>query len=401
MTAIGRIHCSAHSDSAALTTTIPAVILQRFILSLLPFCLPRQSATAPLCCSLSAPARPAQMLSHAVRAEILALVALSLFAVTCTASSTGLPVSSPDSLLGASWSNHTLPFFAAASQCAQTATIGREQLFILGGYPTSANAGNEVWHSSDAGASWNEQADLTESFSPKYIGGAAYLANGALLAIGGTQQLGNDVWLSSDLGTTWALQGYAAFSVRQDFGSASMPGSNRVMINGGFTYVGQPGNANNIWINHDGKGLLWTLQCPACYLPYIAGGIVNSETLVALYDNTTWISLGAYVNNPPNNVPSFYAIVSYSTDEGVTWLSYTPPWSPRAAVSAVVDHHNTVYLFGGEVADNILLYDLWFSPNAASSSPQWYQIPAVSGIAPYYSLGRVSTTISSTTAVCS
>jgi hypothetical protein len=158
------------------------------------------------------------------------------------------------------------------------------------------------------------------------------------------------VYYSDDYGRSWwQSTNDAAWTVRSDFASCAMPGTNRIMMCAGQV----PNGANTeCWTSTDGAGRDWTMQSSGQFVGFQSG------TCVGLYDSTL------FGGPNPNNTLVLIApsgVVSVSHNYGITFSSgiSTIPFvgtGSRNFLSAVADRSSNIYVLGGQAATDSNVY---------------------------------------------
>ena len=164
---------------------------------------------------------------------------------------------------GASWTqatNATDPKFPARSAAAAVVlgSAGAARLYVIGGITTSGagNAGlDDVWESGD-GASWiqvNPSAAARDKFPARSSHSAEVLGD-TVYVIAGSQGGGSrrDVWKSADKGASWTrVVENAEFPRRRNHSSAAQGGALYV-IGGASSGVASGTLFNDVWRSTDG-----------------------------------------------------------------------------------------------------------------------------------------------------
>ncbi len=84
-------------------------------------------------------------------------------------------------------------------------TLSDDSIVLMGGRDSSYNELNDVWRSTDMGATWT-QMTANASWSARWHHTAVALSDDSIVLIGGEDENGhllNDVWISTDMGATW------------------------------------------------------------------------------------------------------------------------------------------------------------------------------------------------------
>ncbi|MBN2394552.1 MAG: hypothetical protein JXR84_27725 [Anaerolineae bacterium] len=128
-------------------------------------------------------------------------------------------------------------------------------IVLMGGVGYNIALYNDVWCSTDQGATWT-QMTASAAWSPRGNHSTVMLSDGSIMLIGGQRYNGvafNDVWRSTDQGATWMqMTASAAWSPRSSHSSVVLPDDSIVLM-GGY----DNGYRNDIWRSTD-KGATWT-----------------------------------------------------------------------------------------------------------------------------------------------
>ena len=130
-------------------------------------------------------------------------------------------------------------------------------IVIMGGRSTSNNFLNDVWRSTDKGASW-KLVNSNPGWTERGYFSSVVMADGSIVLIGGLggsgQTARSDVWRSPDKGSSWILMNASPWTdVIMYHSSVVMPDDSIVTIGG---YSG--GWKTEVWRSMD-KGAIWTL----------------------------------------------------------------------------------------------------------------------------------------------
>ena len=203
----------------------------------------------------------------------------------------------------------------------------------------------------------------TSVITGRAAGGAALLANGNLLWMGGgvptAAGKAHDVVYSTNNGQSFAVATTAAlWSARSDFSTVVLPLTNIVLVIGGQAATGGP--INDVYVSTDGLGATWTKQT----IVPSGGGFLDAAT-TALFDGkavTGGSQAYSTVLVAPSDAYTTNSIFA-SVDLGVTWTVVGPqPWGFRARNQMTADVDNYVYATGG-IADG----EVYFSYNGGKA----------------------------------
>ncbi len=228
-------------------------------------------------------------------------------------------------------------------------------IVLMGGY--DYNRRNDVWRSTDQGATWTQMTASAE-WSGRNAHASVVLPDGSIVLMGGySGVIGlNDVWRSTDQGATWTQMTASAEWVRR-YAHASV-----VLSDGSIVLMGGGGGTgyNDVWRSTD-QGATWVQMTASANWPGRAG-----HASVALPDGSI-VLMGGEGSVRFNDVWR-------STDQGATWtqMSANAEWSPRYGFGSVVLADGTVVLMGG--SDGYTLWnDVWRSTDQGAA---WAQITA-------------------------
>jgi len=105
-------------------------------------------------------------------------------------------------------------------------------IVLMGGAPSSG-VKNDVWRSSDNGATWTQQT-ASAGWSERFFPTSVAMADGSIVLTGGESSGAmNDVWLSSDNGATWTqVNSSAEWAQRNGHTSVAMPDGSIILMGG-------------------------------------------------------------------------------------------------------------------------------------------------------------------------
>jgi PKD repeat protein len=237
---------------------------------------------------------------------------------------------------------------------------------------------NDVWRSTDKGATWMEMTPYAEwearaghisvalhDGSIVLLSGATYGSNGA-----GEPYLG-DVWRSTNGGATWIEQNSSAFE-QKAFSSAVVLTDDTIVVTGGY-YHSDTWTLRTTWRSTD-KGVTWELQSMSA--PWILSG----HSSVVLPNNNVLLMGGfeGYITNPEDASGTLFNDMWQSSDKGGNWTkqTITTGWLPRFGHSSVILSDGSILLFGGTDGNNIppaytVYNDTWILPACAPAAPSF------------------------------
>lgn len=192
--------------------------------------------------------------------------------------------------------DHGITWNRVTSHAEWSQRIGQSCVALLDGsiVMIGGNGLNDVWRSTDSGRSWTVMTEHA-NWSPRNFPSSVVLPDGSILLLGGNSdnQGGrwNDVWRSTDKGATWTqVTGHAGWSPR-DFRSAVALPDGPVVVMGG-------NSGNDVWRSKD-YGVTWIRMTEhAGWTPRIGqtavalqgGSILLMGGADPAMKNDTWIS---------------------------------------------------------------------------------------------------------------
>ncbi len=189
-------------------------------------------------------------------------------------------------------------------------------IVLMGGYDGSSNVTNDVWRSTDTGATWTE-VNASAGWSARFGHTSVPMPNGSIVLMGGADNnynYQNDVWRSTDNGATWTQVNASAGWARFTHSSVITPDGSIVLMGG----TGSGPCVNDTWRSTD-YGNTWT-QVNA------SGGWIGRQqpSSVVLPDGSILLMGG-------NELSEFYNDVWRSTDTGATWtlVNTSAGWSAQ------------------------------------------------------------------------
>jgi len=237
-------------------------------------------------------------------------------------------------------------------------TLPDGSIVLMGGRDAALGAGNgknDVWLSTDGGATWTEQTG-SAPWEARFAHKSVVLPDGSIILTGGVDSSlteKNDVWRSTDKGETWErLTANAAWSARSYHSGVVLPDSSIILMGGGLW----PGaRINDVWRSTDG-GATWTEQTASA--PWTAR---DAHSSVALPDGSIILMGGRQVDQDRVND------TWRSTDQGATWklLDAENGWPERAAHTSMVLPDGSVILIGG-IDPPVYYNDVWRLETASS-----------------------------------
>lgn len=244
---------------------------------------------------------------------------------------------------------------------------------LLTGGSTGAKSYNDVWRSTDNGATWMQMND-NAGWSARSGHSSVVMTDGSIILMGGGDPTGNylnDVWRSTDNGATWTLQTTnAEWTKRGSHSTVVMPDGSIVLMGGTYLYENIYGQRltkymNDVWRSTD-NGATWTQQTANA-----GWGARIGHSSVVMPDSSI-VLMGGDASDYMNDVWR-------STDNGATWtqVNGNAEWSARWQHSTVVMPDGSIVLMGGR---SPYKNDVWRFMPAGSSAQNPIHTFATPGI---------------------
>ncbi len=117
------------------------------------------------------------------------------------------------------------------------------RIVLMGGFADYYGRKNDVWRSTDKGATWTE-LNSSAGWSARSGHSSVAMSDGSIVLMGGNNK--NDVWRSTDYGATWTqLTASAEWPGRGNFPSVAMPDGSIILM-GGRASDGES-STNDVW----------------------------------------------------------------------------------------------------------------------------------------------------------
>jgi N-acetylneuraminic acid mutarotase len=213
---------------------------------------------------------------------------------------------------------------------------------------------NEVWRSKDDGATWTEMTAHAEWAPTSGSQHSVVKPNGKIVLIGGGGIGGgvlsaNETWQSTDDGTTWML------ITANPEGLSSLSGDGFVATQDGSIVLLKNGYPNSsVWRSTD-DGVTWTEMTAHAEWSIGHGG---GESVVAMPDGSIILMGGSNYND--REQLEYFNDMWRSTDDGATWTEMTAhaEWSGRTGESVVAMPDGSIILMGGSGSGGVM-NDVW------------------------------------------
>jgi uncharacterized delta-60 repeat protein len=230
---------------------------------------------------------------------------------------------------------------------------------VLMGGNTGSSLTNDVWRSTDNGATWT-QMTASAGWGRRSGHSSVVMPDGSIVLMGGgtvSASVSNDVWRSTDNGATWTqMTASAGWTAREGHKSVAMPDGSIVLM-GGNDNSGI--NKNDTWRSTD-NGATWTQMTTSA-----GWSGRNGHTSVTMPDGSI-VLMGGSANE------GFKNDVWRSMDYGATWIQVNggTVWVARAYHSCVGMPDGSIVLMGGDVTGfaNDYKNDVWRFMPAGSSA---------------------------------
>jgi len=197
---------------------------------------------------------------------------------------------------GATWTQMTAGAGWAARYEHSSVVLPDGSIVLTGGdLGTGFSGKNDVWRSTNNGANWTRM-NASAGWSERRGHSSVAMPDGSIVLMGGIDNSGlrkNDVWRSTDKGATWTqMNASAGWVARYGHSSVAMPDGSIVMMGGLTTSY-----RNDVWRSTD-NGATWT------QLPDAAWTGRYAHSSVAMRDGSI-VTMGGYTGSHMNDVWRF------------------------------------------------------------------------------------------------
>ena len=137
----------------------------------------------------------------------------------------------------------------------RTVVMADGSIVLMGGAISGGLFANDVWRSPDNGATWTQVITSGPMWSPREGHVTVVMPDGSIVLMGGYNSInfGNDVWGSSDNGATWSqAPSPAGWGPREDHSSVMLPDGS-ILVMGGLNN----GSVRNDMFRSKDKGFSW------------------------------------------------------------------------------------------------------------------------------------------------
>ena len=264
--------------------------------------------------------------------------------------------------------SYTAPWMQMAAAAGWSAREGFSSvamsdgsIVLMGGYNSGGHK-NDVWRSTNNGATWTQMTASAE-WSARGAQRSVAMPDGSIILMGGvdnTYTNKNDVWRSTNNGATWTqMTASAGWSGRYFFSSVAMPDGSIVLMGGN-----DGTNKNDVWRSTN-NGATWTQMTASAgwsARPGSSSVVMPDGSIVLMGGND-----GGYNND-----------VWRSTNNGATWTQVTASagWTARDGHSSVAMPDGSIVLMGGQDKTYSNKNDVWRSTNNGAT---WTQMTASAG----------------------
>lgn len=262
---------------------------------------------------------------------------------------------------GATWTLVNVSSGWQGRYSQSTVVLPDDSIVLTGGYIFGSwrDVGdrNDTWRSTDGGATWMLM-NASSGWEARSGHCSVALSDGSIVIMGGRNKLFNsflnDVWRSTDKGASWnLLNSDPGWIGRGYFSCVAMADGGIIMI-GGLGGSGQTAMLD-IWSSRD-KGLSWNLINAS---PWVDGMMYHSSVMMP---DDSIVTMGGSSGH-------WKTEVWRSTDKGATWtrVNANPGWSSRGFPQGQTMPDGSIILMGGD-SYNGHNNDTWrFNPSGSAA----------------------------------
>ena len=242
---------------------------------------------------------------------------------------------------GVTWTEVTANAGWTPRELSHSVVMPDGSIVLMGGYNFGSGNLNDVWRSTDEGATWT-QMTASAGWTGRSSFSSVAMPDGSIVLMGGWGSSDvNDVWRSTDNGATWTeMTTNAGWTPRQGLTSVAMPDGSIVLM-GGEDSVGN--FDNDVWRSTD-NGATW-IEVNAS-----AGWMGRyGQSSVAMPDGSIVLMGGTISPALANGNAPYVNDVWRSTDDGATWteVNAIAGWTGRYQQSSVAMPDGSIVLMGG------------------------------------------------------
>ena len=202
-------------------------------------------------------------------------------------------------------------------------------IVLMGGTVSTLSYKNDVWRSTNNGATW-AQMNASAGWTARAGHTSVAMPDGSIVLMGGFDDHGsykNDVWRSTDNGATWTrVNASPGWTARQEQSSVAMPDGSIVLM-GGLDDSRNP--KNDVWRSTD-NGITWIqVNTSAGWTPrQLPSGVVMPDGSIVLMGgadstgrlNDVWrfMPAGSSAQNPSHTytTPGIYTVTLQAYNAG-------------------------------------------------------------------------------------
>jgi hypothetical protein len=156
--------------------------------------------------------------------------------------------------LGVTWSQVTPSASFGGRRSFGFTILSDQTILLIGGISDSVPFNNDVWASTNDGATWSLQptAAGSDKFSPRAYFGCGAFADDSIIVVGGQDMTGslNDIWIGTDAGQVWTLRASSASFSPRTPNKLEILGGNRAIILAGMMYSGASWQSSkDMWLS--------------------------------------------------------------------------------------------------------------------------------------------------------
>ncbi len=185
---------------------------------------------------------------------------------------------------GATWTQMNASAKWSARSGHSSIAMPDGSIILMGGYEGGVNYKNDVWRSTDNGGNWTQIPVSGLSWLARASHTSVVMPDNSIILMGGENNNAgfmNDVWRSTDNGATWTeMSAGAGWTARASLSSVMMPGSPDGIILMGGENSGI--HMNDVWRSTD-NGATWTEMKPKDIIEWSAR---SGQSSVAMSDGS-------------------------------------------------------------------------------------------------------------------